>query len=264
MKGEMAHPRLLPWQFLCLTALAANAALLWALLSTSSDEHSHWSPSVRGRLGFPPKPQAIPDLTHARESSDWKRRPGYPHQHDHHRDCSSYPDNLTRLICRVEASVVFYTPKASPLVVAKDVSLGRYYARRDLQGWTLAYRNISFKVVELPYREPVAMQDFSVFLCLGISSQDQHCLRPSAYHLLSQGQRFNQIHGLRNYLWRKDGMCFTLREALASFRDLHNFTFPCWVLPSDKGALQVTCALCLVFLVVQTPPSHQEKWVWQN
>ena len=116
----------------------------------------------------------------------------------------------------------------------------RYFAQRDLQGWTIAFEEIGFSVQEVHQRS-VGMSEFSVFLCLGIVAQDRLCLRPHSYGLLGQGQRFNQIHGLREYLWRKDGMCLTLREALAGFEGPRNFTFPCWVLPMDITEFRVCC-----------------------
>ena len=53
-----------------------------------------------------------------------------------------------------------------------------------------------------------------------------------------QGQRLSQIYGMRDILWRKDSFCFTMREALSSFKGRKNFTFPCWVLPRDGDALR--------------------------
>ena len=153
--------------------------------------------------------------------------------------CATLGDGAARKICKVEWSVIFYAPDTKPLVVAKDISFGRYYAQRDLQGWTLAYNNISFEVVEQSYRISIKLADLSVFLCLGIATQDKHCIKPSSYPLFNQGQRINQIHGLRDTLWRKDGMCYTLHEALVSYQGPKNFTFPCWVLPYHMESLQV-------------------------
>ena len=153
-------------------------------------------------------------------------------------NCSAQPDAFLRMLCRTEASSVFHSPLMVPLVVAKDVSLVRYYAQRDLQGWTLAYQNLSFEVIEKSYRTGVTLADLSVFLCLGIQGQDKHCLRSSSYQTLYQGQRVNQIHGLRDILWRKDSLCYIVREALVSYHGRKNFTFPCWILPRDKVALR--------------------------
>lgn len=41
---------------------------------------------------------------------------------------------------------------------------------------------------------------------------------------------------LRDVLWRKDAFCYTLREAIHSYKGWNNFTFPCWVLPQDASA----------------------------
>ena len=42
-------------------------------------------------------------------------------------------DLFTAKLCEVESSVMFYSPATTPHVVAKDISLVRYYAQRDLQ-----------------------------------------------------------------------------------------------------------------------------------
>lgn len=147
--------------------------------------------------------------------------------------------DILHKIREVESSVLFYSPDSRPLVVAKDISLGRYYAQRDLQGWTIAYKNFSFEVVEQSFRTPVKLSELSVFLCLGIHTQDKHCIKPSSYRTFTQSQKVNQIHGLRDTLWRKDAFCYTMREALGSYKGRKNFTFPCWVLPKDKEVLEV-------------------------
>lgn len=152
--------------------------------------------------------------------------------------CSKLKDQLARYICEVEAMSVFYTPHTPPMVAAKDISTVRYYAQRDLQGWTMAYTNHSFEVLELSYRTSVKLADMNVFLCLGIHTQDKHCLKPAAYKTLAQGQRVSQIHMLRDVLWRKDAFCYTMREALGNYKGWNNFTFPCWVLPQDAALLQ--------------------------
>ena len=153
-------------------------------------------------------------------------------------DCSLIKDQIIRYVCEVEAFSVFYSSHPHPTVVAKDLSILRYYAQRDLQGLTLAYKNISFDVFEHSFRQAVKLSDLSVLLCLGIVSQDKHCLKPSSYKTLSQGHRVNQIHLLRDILWRKDAFCYTLREAVRGYKGWSNFTFPCWVLPDDIDSLE--------------------------
>ena len=170
-------------------------------------------------------------------------------------DCSAeVRGSLAEYLCRVEHSVSFYSPSHPPVVIAKDISITRYFARRDLFGWTLAFKNISFDMVEVAH-QVVSNTEFSVFLCLGIAKQDKYCMRPSSYHLLHQGQKVNQIHGIRDYLWRKDGLCLTLREALADFKGPRNFTFPCWVLPSDREDLVVRTSHPPHSLTHSLPPS---------
>lgn len=152
--------------------------------------------------------------------------------------CHLRTDPLERRICEVEASTVFYSPRTHPLVVAKDLSVYRYYAQRDLQGWRYAYKNITFELTEQAFKQSMKLSEVNVLLCLGIISQDKFCLKPRSYKLLGQGQRINQVHGMRDILWRKDAFCFTLREALHGYKGWNNFTFPCWVLPQDKDSLE--------------------------
>ena len=142
-----------------------------------------------------------------------------------------------KLLKEIESSLLFHS-LSKPLVVAKDISFGRYYAQRDVQGWNLAYSNMSFEFNEQSFRTQVQLSDLSVFLCLGIQSQDKHCVRPSAFQVLRKNQKYNQIHGIRDILWRKDAFCYTIREALNGYKGGKSFTFPCWVLPKDRPALE--------------------------
>ncbi len=147
--------------------------------------------------------------------------------------------SILDLITEIEYDLLFHNP-SKPLAVAKDISFGRYYAQRDIQGWNLGYANMSFEFIEKSFRTQVQISDLSVFLCLGIQSQDKHCMRPSAFQGLRKNQKYNQIHGIRDILWRKDGFCYTMREALYGFKPEKPFTFPCWVLPRDRTALEAT------------------------
>ena len=162
----------------------------------------------------------------------------YSLQYSREMDCSSIKDPLANRLCLIESSTVFYTPHSPPLVVAKDLSITRYYAQRDLQGWIHSFKDIGFDVAEYHFRQPLKLSDVSVILCLGIVSQDQHCLKPSLYKLLGQEHRLSQVHLMRDILWRKDGFCYTIREALSGYRGWRNFTFPCWVLPADAANLK--------------------------
>ena len=231
----MAPPRNVAWQLLFIAALALNIVLLYSLVypwaasscnSTAKDARTAMKPTTA-----PPKPEAFGKAS---------REPSTVLEYVT-RDCVEECEEggLAQYLCRAEASVSFYAPPhPPPLVVAKDVTTSRYFAQRDLQAWTLAFSNISFGVSEV-HRKAVRLDDLTVFICLAIVTQDKHCLRPSSYHLLGQGQRFNQIHGVRESLWRKDGMCLMLREALAAYEGPQDFTFPCWVLPTDSTALRV-------------------------
>lgn len=232
--SDMTRPRILRLQLLFLTFLVLNIVLLYTAISYS---HRHSCSVSTSDPNTAAKSEAVSqekllELYLSRETSSQL-------QHSH-RDCRAEEEgSLIEYLCRVESSVSFYSPKQRPLVVAKDISYGRYFARRDLQGWTTAFTDFGFDVTEISYREAVSLSQLSVFLCLGIATQDKHCIRPSSYHLLHQGQKVNQIHGLRDSLWRKDGMCLMLREALATYEGSRNFTFPCWVLPVDRELLYV-------------------------
>ena len=147
--------------------------------------------------------------------------------------------SMLSVLLEIEPTLLFHSNSSSkPLVVAKDISYGRYYGQRDMQGWSIAYRNMSFDFVEQSFRTQVKLGGVSVFLCLGIQAQDKHCLRPTMFQFLLGTQRYNQIHGIRDILWRKDAFCYTMREALRGYKGEKNFTFPCWVLPKDRVTLE--------------------------
>ena len=154
-------------------------------------------------------------------------------------DSRSHNTLLVAKLHDIESTLLFHSSERTALVVVKDISYGRYYALRDLQGWTLGYQNFSFEVVEQSFRTTVKLSDFSVFLCLGIHAQDRHCIKPSSFRLLLPTQKYNQIHGTRDILWRKDAYCYTMREALMNYKGSKNFTFPCWVLPKDREKLEL-------------------------
>ena len=235
-------PRVAAWQLLFLGALALNIFLLSTLASqwlgtacTSSTIRSEKTLAPARRAQKPPA-----KATHGATKGSSSRELFSNHV-SRAGDCSSEEEGgLARALCLAESSSVFHSPLTKPVVIAKDVTRSRYFAQRDLQGWILAFENISFNVEEV-HRKNVRLSEFSVYLCLGITLQDRSCLRPASYHLLGQGQRFNQIHGIRESLWRKDGMCLTLREALATYDGPRNFTFPCWVLPTDMVEFRVCC-----------------------
>ena len=144
---------------------------------------------------------------------------------------------LQKRICDAEASLVFFNPYNNPVVV-KDVSYQRYYAARDLQGWSIAFNNRSMQVVERSITSSVSSSDFSIFICLTLSAHDKYCIKPKNIKNLEQWQRYGQFYGLRNILWRKDSFCWAMKEALSDFKKDRDFTFPCWVLPHDIEALE--------------------------
>lgn len=144
---------------------------------------------------------------------------------------------LQRKICDMEAAQMFFNPYNNPVIV-KDVSYQRYYAMRDLQGWSIAFNNRSMHVVERSITSSVSSSDYSIFICLTLSAHDKYCIKPKNIKNLEQWQRYGQFYGLRNILWRKDSFCWTMKEALNNFKRERNFTFPCWVLPNDIEALE--------------------------
>ena len=145
---------------------------------------------------------------------------------------------LSGLLCEAQSEAGFHQPHHLAAAV-RDVSHGRYFSQRDLQGWSLALANISFEVVEHHARRPVPLDQFALLLCLALDLQDSLCLRPEAYLHLGRGQRVNQIYQMRNVLWRKDTFCHSLQEVLESFASPDPpFTFPCWILPQDLHALR--------------------------
>ena len=144
---------------------------------------------------------------------------------------------LQRKICNMEASSVFFNPFNNPVVV-KDVSYQRYYAMRDLQGWSIAFSNRTMQVVERSITSSISSNEFSIFICLTLSGHDKYCIKPKSIKNLEQWQRYGQFYGLRNILWKKDSFCWTMKEALNNFKRERNFIFPCWVLPNDIEALQ--------------------------
>ena len=255
------------WKPLFLAAVAANIVLLYCSLSATWLQKfcrpttlrtpftsSSWETEQLSRRPSPAAAAApAPRITYTAV------KPGVPSRevvYEHvnsEGDCSlegegEGEDGLAKALCLAEASVSFHSHLPKPLVVVKDLTHSRYFAQRDLPGWTLAFEAIGFNMKEV-HTSSVRLPDTSVFLCLSINNQDRSCLRPSSYHLLDQGQRFNQVHGVRESLWRKDTMCLMLREALASYNGPQNFTFPCWVLPTDMVEFRVSlyfiCVLCM-------------------
>ena len=157
-------------------------------------------------------------------------------------DCSVLT-GIGEIICEVQYASMFYSPTSHPTVAVRDISFMRYFAQRDLQGWTFAFSNLSFELVEHQSKRSIPLDAFAVLLCLGINLQDTYCIKKENYVHLNQGQRVNQIYSLRNVLWKKDAFCYTMREALSDLQSSStNFIFPCWVLPHDLTTLDAIMA----------------------
>lgn len=251
-------PRSHVWKLLFLAALALNVVLFYRIayrLETgcvargnerlAADQHAY---DYTRWLGVPVDKTGTAVAEAPFDTSPFRLSPQLMTSSNAEECAREKEGTMDWFLCLSEASVTFHSPHPKPLVLAKDVSRSRYFAQRDLQGWTIAFENIGFSVQEVHQRS-VDISEFSVLLCLGIVAQDRLCLKPSTYHLLGQGQRFNQIHGIRESLWRKDGMCLTLREALENYEGPRNFTFPCWVLPMDLAEFRVSYVPLILTLI---------------
>ena len=177
------------WRYLFLVSLLLFSGNVINLLQTLTHTPLLCSSADYGKTGHGASDSVLP--TRLRSSP---RR----ETNDAVESCDDLKDAMERYVCEVEASTVFYSPREHPLVAAKDISYTRYYASRDLQGWTLAYSNRSFEVSEVSYRTSIKLSEVSVLLCLGIHTQDKHCLKPSAYKHLNQGQRITQVMAERD------------------------------------------------------------------
>lgn len=123
--------------------------------------------------------------------------------------------------------------KGHPRVLVIDESRNRYYARRDLQAWDVAWGS---KYIVEEQRGPVTdPSSFDVLLCLGMSKLESACLSSEHYATLQQHQRINHVHGLRQILWRKDALCRTVGTLSSVLR--RAFTFDCYLLPESRKAL---------------------------
>ena len=184
---------------------------------------------------------APPSATPPPVSSLHPPLPSFPdsmyQSYSHGSNCSNLTA-LQRLLCEAQSEAGFYQPRRLTAVV-RDISYGRYFSQRDLQGWSISLNNISFDVVEHHTRRSVPVDQFALLVCLALDLQDALCLRQEAYLHLGAGQRVNQFYQMRNVLWRKDSFCHTMQEALDGFHSPDPaFTFPCWVLPQDLDALR--------------------------
>lgn len=72
--------------------------------------------------------------------------------------------------------------------------------------------------------------------------------------------KVNRIHGLRETLWRKNGMCDTLTSSLQDYTGDRAFFFPCWILPRDMATLAEDAAQLTQAgnpaLYIAKPPNH--------
>ena len=210
----------------------SSSVLLWSVVSVVQLDHALTGPGAGARGGSCDEPGLYPGSQRRRVKKDDSPAPKTT------TTSNSTTQSLQAVMEDIESSLLFHCSNRRPLAVAKDISYGRYYAQRDIQGWDIAYTNASFEFVEQSFRTQVKLSDLSAFLCLGIQSQDKHCLHPSSYVSLRNTQRYNQFYAIRDILWRKDGFCYTIREALSGYRGRKNFTFPCWVLPKDRSSLE--------------------------
>ena len=179
------------WRYLFFISLVLFAGNVVNLLQTLTQTPLLCSSPSNNAIGRRGSDRAVPKRSGASLGKYSDSGAGWTN--DAVESCDELEDPMERYVCEVEASTVFYSPQERPLVAAKDISYTRYYATRDLQGWTWAYNNRSFEVSEISYRTSVKLSEVSVLLCLGIHTQDKHCLKPSAYKHLGQGQRISQV-----------------------------------------------------------------------
>ena len=79
--------------------------------------------------------------------------------------------------------------QSSSVVLVRDTSRVRYFAKRDLQAWQVAYERLGMQVVEPALSEPTRLKDFVVLICLGLAFQEDLCLRPQDQLQLASWQR---------------------------------------------------------------------------
>lgn len=142
--------------------------------------------------------------------------------------------SLAKDLCAIEHSADLQrTPPADAVVMVRDTSRERYFAKRDLQAWQVAYEKIDMQVQELGLSEETKLSEFTVLMCLGLAFTDKSCIRAEDQLLLKTWQRINQLYGMRMLLWRKDGFCTTMTTALHGSNVSPNFFFRCWNLPEE-------------------------------
>ncbi|XP_065175307.1 tubulin monoglutamylase TTLL4-like [Sycon ciliatum] len=133
-------------------------------------------------------------------------------------------------------------PPPDPVVLVKDTSRERYFAKRDMQAWQVAYEKLDMQVVEPALTQQTKLSDFTVLICLGLAFTDTTCIRAEDQVLLKSWQRVNQLYGMRWLLWRKDGFCRTLTGALADSTVKPDFFFRCWTLPQELSKFRQAAA----------------------
>ena len=77
----------------------------------------------------------------------------------------------------------------------------------------------------------VLSDDWTVLICLSLDSSK--CFTNANVMRTKRYQKVNRIQGLREVLWNKDSFCKTLRKANRGNEKFLNYTFRCWMLPSE-------------------------------
>eukprot|EP01052_Picozoa_sp_SAG31_P048107 SAG31_NODE_9918_length_1210_cov_1.461746_1_plen_383_part_10 len=115
----------------------------------------------------------------------------------------------------------------------------RQMLRRDKVFYTQAFQKIGFEVVDAVADEwtPLTAK-WTGLLCLSLSDGEDKCMPKAQYPLLLSYQRISRLPGLRKSLWNKDAFCYTLKTMTAkSPVKMSDFSFDCWVLPTQFTAL---------------------------
>ena len=169
-------------------------------------------------------------------ASQWLQRAACPAEH--HISGQAFGNvawaTLAADLCNMErAADDNKKPPANPVVMVRDTSRERYFAKRDLQAWQVAYERLDMQVEELGLAEATQLSQFTVLICLGLAFTDKLCVQAEDQLQLKNWQRINQFYGMRWLLWRKDGFCDTLTSALLGSNVKPDFFFRCWKLPQE-------------------------------
>jgi len=200
-------------------------------------------------------------------------------------DEQTFLNKALTLACDFEANE-FLSPRPADsedesglgVVELVDTSDHRYFIRRDAPAWQNAFESVGIGLWEVsrgrkPMRStsgPEAVAKWDIRLCEGMTNRYKGCFSPKMIPHLRQNQRVAMIPGMRQILWKKDGMCDTIRDrgliptggvdgAMNSATEFHMmarlhekyatwpaqhppipfpYSMPCYILPRDEKILK--------------------------